>query len=200
MDNLSGSTAAASITADISLLNQSIEHISSVITSLETLGKEKPWSQLGYFDAARDDEIEHLFFRFLISRRVLVSLALHESNTASHQQQNHNNNKIDGTFDLQRALARAEISFTDPNITDTTHALRTMIILASAIVRDSTITKDWGRCDGRRRHRGCCRGSDVQQSLSLDGYTCQPIASSSPPNICRGEDRSVDQHLSLPWR
>jgi len=53
MDNLSGSTAAASITADISLLNQSIEHISSVITSLETLGKEKRWSQ-----SANHDEIE----------------------------------------------------------------------------------------------------------------------------------------------
>jgi len=60
-------------------------------------------------------------------------LALHESNTDSHQQQNHNNNKSDGTFDLQRALARAESSFADPNITDTTHALRTMIILASAM-------------------------------------------------------------------
>ena len=60
-------------------------------------------------------------------------MALHESNTDSHQQQNHNNNKSDGTFDLQRALARAESSFADPNITDTTHALRTMIILASAM-------------------------------------------------------------------
>lgn len=125
------SAAAASIAADISLLNQSVEHISSVITSLETLGKEKPWDQLGYFDTVHHNEIEHLFFRFLISRRILVSLALHESGTdsSSHQLKSNNSNSSsnDGgkNNDLQRALTRAESSFTDTTLNDTSHALRT---------------------------------------------------------------------------
>ena len=70
--------AAASIATDTSLLRQSVDHISKVITLLETLAPGAPWSELGYFDASRHDEIEHLFFRFLASQRVLVSLALRE--------------------------------------------------------------------------------------------------------------------------
>ncbi|KAL7525961.1 hypothetical protein ACHAWF_001583, partial [Thalassiosira exigua] len=119
-----------SVLANTSLLNQSIDHISNVISSFESLDSDAPWSKLGYFDATQHDAIEHLFFRFLVSRRVLVSLALQENTPSSRTNGGDESSKGD---DLQRALARAESSFADESMTDTTHALQTMIILASAI-------------------------------------------------------------------
>ena len=115
----------SSTDADISLLRQSISHLDNVLSSLESLAKSKPWSKLGYFDATQHDNIEHLYFRFLVSRGVLVSLALPQGN-----------NSTDNS--LQNALEKAESSFSsdeEGTLTDNAshHTLRTKIILSSAL-------------------------------------------------------------------
>ena len=108
-----------SVNSDISLLKQSTNHLESVLKSLESIAADAPWKDLGYFDSSQHDKIEHLFFRFMISRGVLVSLALH---AGDGQVLTPNNSKNDV---LQSALARAESSFSDEGISDTTHTLRT---------------------------------------------------------------------------
>lgn len=109
-----------SVDADISLLKQSTNHLDSVLKSLESIAADAPWKDLGYFDSSQHDKIEHLFFRFMVSRGVLVSLALHAGD--GHQVLTPNNSNGDV---LQSALARAESSFSDEGIPDTTHTLRT---------------------------------------------------------------------------
>jgi len=114
----------SSTDADISLLRQSILHLDNVLSSLESLAKSKPWSKLSYFDATQHDTIEHLYFRFLVSRGVLVSLALPQGISSTDNS-------------LQCALEKAESSFSDEEstLTDNTthHTLRTKIILSSAL-------------------------------------------------------------------
>ena len=112
--------------ADISLLKQSKNHLETVLSSLESLAVIAPWKDLGYFDSSHHDKIEHLLFRFLVSRGVLVSLALHQGK--SHALDSDSSGDV-----LQRALARAESSFSDENISDAAHTLRTRILLASAL-------------------------------------------------------------------
>ena len=118
-------SSKSSTDTDISLLRQSISHLDNVLSSLESLAKSKPWSKLGYFDATQHDKIEHLYFRFLVSRGVLVSLALPQGN-----------NSTDNS--LRNALEKAESSFSSDEegiLTDNTthHTLRTKIILSSAL-------------------------------------------------------------------
>jgi len=81
-------SSKSSTDADISLLKQSISHLDNVLSSLESLAKSKPWSKLGYFDATQHDTIEHLYFRFLVSRGVLVSLALPQGNSTDNSLKN----------------------------------------------------------------------------------------------------------------
>lgn len=119
------STSSSSIDSDISLLKQCTSHLDSVLSSLVQLASDAPWSKLGYFDATQHDEIEHLFFRFLVSRRVLVSLALHQK-TATHD------NPKEGDV-LQHALTRADDSFADTTISEDDHALQTLVSLDAAM-------------------------------------------------------------------
>jgi hypothetical protein len=60
---------------ELNLLKESMDQLEKVTNSLEVLAAEAPWSELKYFDSKQHNEIEYLFFRFLVSRRVLVSLA-----------------------------------------------------------------------------------------------------------------------------
>ena len=60
---------------ELNLLKESMDQLEKVTNSLEVLAADAPWSELKYFDAKQHNEIEYLFFRFLVSRRVLVSLA-----------------------------------------------------------------------------------------------------------------------------
>ena len=126
------------IDSDISLLQQSVNHLEVVLASFEELAVSAPWKELGYFDSKQHDQIEHLLFRFLVSRGVLVSLALHKDKKSNVGGQQHstatspgNNNSNDHV--LQSALAHAESSFAEEGISDATHTLRTRTICAAAI-------------------------------------------------------------------
>ncbi|KAL9184990.1 hypothetical protein ACHAXT_002767 [Thalassiosira profunda] len=115
---MSSTPSAAPVDADLALLRHTIAHLDKVSSSLASLAAAAPWSERGYFDAAQHEEIEGLFFHFLVGRRVLVSLVLQG----------------------KTLLARGEISFSehpsdvsgDDNSSDD-DVLRTVIGLAAAV-------------------------------------------------------------------
>ena len=124
--------------SDISLLQQSVNHLEVVLSSFEAFAVSAPWKELGYFDSTNHNRIEHLLFRFLVSRGVLLSLALNEDKNRYVGGQQHStatltrhNNSDDHV--LQSALAHAESSFAEEGTSDTTHTLRTRVIVTAAI-------------------------------------------------------------------
>ncbi len=130
-DSTATASVDTSVSADISLLKQSTTHLENVLSSFEALASSSaPWKSLGYFDSKQHDIIEHLLFRFLVSRGVLVSLALQESE-AGNEPASSSNNGSDNI--LQNALARAESSFADEGTSDETHTVRTRIIVTAAV-------------------------------------------------------------------
>jgi len=68
---------AAGRTRDGTLLQTARAQLELVVTQLEHMAVAHPWSAVGYFEAADHNRMEHFFFRFLVSRQVLVSLAQH---------------------------------------------------------------------------------------------------------------------------
>ena len=62
---------------ELTLLRTAMAQLETVVTQLEQMAVAQPWSAVGYFEAADHTRMEHFFFRFLVSRQVLVSLAQH---------------------------------------------------------------------------------------------------------------------------
>ena len=147
MDNEITDANDAIVDADIALLEQSIHYLDKVISSANSLATNAAWTAFGYFDAAQHEAIEHLFFRFLVSRRVLVSIALQENRSANHCEEDDDGDagaKDDGDR-FQRTLGRAERAFADEGLSESVRAIRTMTVLAAGLAL-YTFEGKWVQC------------------------------------------------------
>ncbi|OEU22147.1 hypothetical protein FRACYDRAFT_232300 [Fragilariopsis cylindrus CCMP1102] len=114
---------------ELNLLKESMDQLEKVTNSLEVLAADAPWSELRYFDAKQHNEIEYLFFRFLVSRRVLISLAQQQQQQTSSSSYANEYNKykkiVDDaigdvkakikTYSLGERILKEENSIKDPD-------------------------------------------------------------------------------------
>ncbi|TWU45884.1 hypothetical protein Q31b_10600 [Novipirellula aureliae] len=61
--------------ADLRVLRSSSTQLEQTVAEFQTLARTAPWRANGFLDAAQQDQIEGLFFRFLVCRHALWNLA-----------------------------------------------------------------------------------------------------------------------------
>jgi hypothetical protein len=73
--NVALTVTTSLLRSDLRVLQSSSSQLEQTVAEIQALARSAPWRASGFFDAAQQDQIERLLFRFLACRRALWNLA-----------------------------------------------------------------------------------------------------------------------------